>query len=57
MSKNSLVAYFSASDVTAKAAWKLSEAVGADLYQIKPGVPYTPADLNWMNKKSRSSFN
>lgn len=56
MSKNSLVAYFSASGVTAKAAWKLSEAVGADLYQIKPEVPYTPADLNWMDKKSRSSL-
>lgn len=56
MSKNSLVAYFSASGVTAKAAWKLSEAVGADLYQIKPEVPYTSADLNWMDKKSRSSL-
>lgn len=56
MSKNSLVAYFSASGVTAKAAWKLSEAVGADLYQIKPEVPYTPADLNWTDKKSRSSL-
>lgn len=50
MSKNSLVAYFSASGVTAKAAWKLSEAVGADLYQIKPEVPYTRADLNWVDK-------
>lgn len=56
MNKNSLVAYFSASGVTAKAAWKLSEAVGADLYQIKPEVPYTPADLNWMDRKSRSSL-
>lgn len=56
MSKNSLVAYFSASGVTAKAAWKLSETVGADLYQIKPEVPYTPADLNWTDKKSRSSL-
>lgn len=50
MSKNNLVAYFSASGVTAKAAWKFSEAVGADLYQIKPEVPYTRADLNWMDK-------
>ena len=54
MSKT-LVAYFSASGVTAKAAKALSEAVGADLYEIKPAVPYTDADLNWMDKKSRSS--
>ncbi len=55
MSKKTLVAYFSASGVTAKAAWKLSEAAGADLYEIKPEVPYTSADLNWTDKKSRSS--
>lgn len=55
MSKKILVAYFSASGVTAKAAWKLSEAIGADLYEIKPEVPYTSADLNWTDKKSRSS--
>ena len=55
MSKKILVAYFSASGVTAKAAWKLSEAAGADLYEIKPKVPYSSADLDWTNKKSRSS--
>lgn len=55
MSKKILVAYFSASGVTAKAAWKLSEAIGADLHEIKPEVPYSSADLNWMDKKSRSS--
>jgi flavodoxin len=55
MSKKMLVAYFSASGVTAKAAWKLSEAAGADLYEIKPEVPYSRADLDWTNKKSRSS--
>lgn len=55
MSKKTLVAYFSASGVTAKAAWKLAEAAGADLYEIKPEVPYTSADLNWTDKKSRSS--
>ena len=54
MSKT-LVAYFSASGVTAKAAKTLSEAAGTDLYEIKPAVPYTRADLNWMDKKSRSS--
>jgi flavodoxin len=53
--KKALVAYFSASGVTAKAAKALSEAVGADLYEIKPAVPYTDADLNWMDKASRSS--
>ncbi len=33
----------------------MAEAAGADLYEIKPAVPYTKEDLNWMNKKSRSS--
>lgn len=56
MSKNILVAYFSASGVTAKAAWKLAEASGADIFEIKPEIPYTSADLNWMDKKSRSSM-
>ena len=53
--KNTLVAYFSATGTTAAAAKKLAEAAGADLYEIKPAVPYTKEDLNWMNKKSRSS--
>lgn len=51
----SLVAYFSASGVTKKAAEKLAKAAGADLFEIKPVTPYTQADLNWMDKKSRSS--
>ena len=50
-----LVAYFSASGVTAKVAGNLAKAVGADLYEIVPEIPYTKADLNWMSKKSRSS--
>ena len=50
-----LVAYFSASGVTAKLAETLSESIGADLYAIEPEVPYTKADLNWMNQNSRSS--
>ena len=50
-----LVAYFSASGVTAKLASKLAGVIGADLYEIAPEVPYTKADLNWMNRKSRSS--
>ena len=55
MGKKMLVAYFSASGMTAKAARKLSETVGADLYEIKPEIPYSMADLDWTNKKSRSS--
>lgn len=51
-----LVAYFSASGVTAKVAEKLSEAIGADLYAIEPEVPYTKTDLDWMDKKSRSTI-
>ena len=54
MSK-ALVAYFSASGVTAKLAKRLADGIGADLFEIKPETPYTKADLNWMNKKSRSS--
>ena len=51
-----LVAYFSASGVTAKIADMLADAVGADVYEIRPEVPYTKADLDWMDKKSRSSI-
>lgn len=54
MSKR-LVAYFSASGKTAKVAEKLADGIGADIYEIKPEVKYTKADLNWMNKNSRSS--
>ena len=55
MSKK-LVAFFSASGVTANAAKILAEAAGADIYEIKPEVPYTKADLDWMDKKSRSTI-
>lgn len=55
MSKKMLVAYFSASGVTAKAAKRLAEAAEADLYEIKPENPYTRADLDWNDKKSRST--
>ena len=54
MSKT-LVAYFSASGTTAKVAKKMAEAIGADLFEIKPETPYSGADLNWQNKNSRSS--
>lgn len=55
MSKK-LVTFFSASGVTANAARILAEAAGADIYEIKPEVPYTKADLDWMDKKSRSTI-
>lgn len=54
MSKK-LVAYFSASGTTAAVARILAEAAEAGLYEIKPQAPYTRADLNWQDKKSRSS--
>lgn len=54
MSK-SLVAYFSVTGTTKQVAQNLAEAIGADLYEIKPEVPYTAADLNWTNKKARST--
>lgn len=50
-----LTAYFSAGGVTAKAARLLAEAAGSDLYEIQPAVPYTKADLDWTDPKSRSS--
>lgn len=50
-----LVAYFSASGTTAAVARTLAEAAGAGLYEIKPQVPYTRSDLDWTNKKFRSS--
>lgn len=56
MSKKILVAYFSASGVTKKAAQSLAKAAHADIYEIKPEVPYTKADLDWMDKKSRSTL-
>ena len=52
---NVLVAYFSASGVTSGVAKKLADAAGADLYEIAPEQVYTKADLNWMDKESRSS--
>jgi flavodoxin len=54
MSKT-LVAYFSASGITEKMARNLASAVDGDLHEIKPEKPYTSADLDWTNKKSRSS--
>ena len=50
-----LVAYFSATGTTAKVAARLVAVAGADIYEIKPEVKYTKPDLNWMDKKSRSS--
>lgn len=54
MSKK-LVAYFSASGETKRAAERLAKAAGADLFEIRPAVPYTGTDLNWNDKHSRSS--
>ena len=50
-----LVAYFSAGGVTRAVAERLAAAAGADLFEIRPAVPYTAADLDWNNKNSRSS--
>ncbi len=50
-----LVAYFSASGVTARVAHALAQAAGADVCEIKPAQPYTAKDLNWMDRQSRSS--
>lgn len=55
MSEKILVTYFSASGETKSAAQALSMALGADIYEIEPEIPYTNGDLNWNNKQSRSS--
>ena len=54
MSKK-LVAFFSASGTTKKVANMIAEELKADLFEIEPKISYTKADLDWMNKKSRSS--
>ncbi|MDE6401080.1 MAG: NAD(P)H-dependent oxidoreductase [Clostridiales bacterium] len=50
-----LVAYFSCGGDTGAAAKQLAKAAGADLFAIKPVVPYTEADLDWHDKNSRTS--
>lgn len=56
MDNKILVTYFSASGVTARTAKEIASSVGADIAEIKPAVPYTSADLNWMDKKSRTTL-
>lgn len=51
-----LVAYFSCTGTTKNAAEKLAQIIDADLYEIKPEIPYTHADLNWQDKNSRSTI-
>ncbi len=55
MARNMLVAYFSCTGTTARAAQTLAKATGAELFEIKPAVPYTSADLDWNDARSRSS--
>ncbi len=55
MKGKTLVAYFSAEGTTAAVAKAVAAELGADIFEIKPAQPYTAADLNWMNKRSRSS--
>lgn len=52
---NKLVAYFSATGTTKTLAENLAKAISADIFEIKPKVPYTDADLDWTNKNSRST--
>ncbi|MCH5163113.1 MAG: flavodoxin [Clostridiales bacterium] len=52
---NILVAYFSCGGDTKRCAEAIAKAAGADIYEIKPKVPYTEADLDWKDKDSRSS--
>lgn len=54
--RKTLIAYFSASGVTAAAAQTLAKESGAALYEIRPAEKYTRADLDWTNKRSRSSL-
>ena len=54
--KKRLVAYFSAGGTTKKVAEMIANCANADLIEITPKTPYTERDLNWMDKKSRSSI-
>ena len=56
MRSKKLVACFSASGVTKAVAVRLAKAADADFFEIKPAVPYTRADLDWTDRKSRSSL-
>lgn len=56
MGKKALIAYFSCSGATKRVAQTLAAVAGADLYEIRPVVPYTAADLNWRDKNSRSTI-
>ena len=56
MTAKTLIAFFSASGTTARAASALAAAVGGDIYEIRPTVPYSGRDLNWQDKGSRSSL-
>ncbi len=56
MDKKVLVTYFSATGTTKQVAQNLAAAINADTYEIKPKVPYTNADLDWMDKNSRSTL-
>ncbi len=56
MANKVLVAYFSATGTTKQVAQNLAESINADIYEIKPKVPYTKSDLNWMDKNSRSTI-
>ena len=51
-----LVAYFSATGTTKRAAQALADAIGADTYEIRPATAYTRADLNWQDRNSRSTI-
>ena len=51
-----LICYFSASGVTKKVAERLSSLINSDIFKIEPKVPYTKEDLDWMNKKSRTTL-
>lgn len=56
MSGKAVIAYFSASGVTAGVAREMARATGADVFEIRPETPYTEADLDWTSKKSRSTL-
>ena len=51
-----LVTYFSASGKTRKAAERIADVLDGDIYEIRPKEPYTAADLNWMDRRSRSTL-
>ena len=53
--KKILIVYFSCTGSTRSLAEHIAQASKAELYEIKPKIPYSSEDLNWRNNSSRAN--